>query len=57
MGTANMIAPFVMGLGRSMVGFNVTVGAGDPIATIILIPVMIMVEKKNDCCGRQLDGS
>ena len=57
MGTANIIAPFVMGLGRSMVGFNVTVGAGEPIATIILIPVMIMVEKKNDCYGRQLDGS
>lgn len=28
MGTANMISPLVMGLGRSMVVLNATVGAG-----------------------------
>jgi hypothetical protein len=46
MGTANMIAPFVMGLGRSMVGFNVTVRAGEPIATTIITRMRIMGRKK-----------
>lgn len=33
---ANMISPFVRGLGRSMIVLNVTVSAEEPIAAIII---------------------
>ena len=42
MGTANMISPLVMGLGRSMVVLNATVGAGGPMATTIITVTRIM---------------